>query len=215
MQNTQHRPFGSYLKSTYHPDCLFTSNPNVKLFMFTQKDLNHTFRDFVVGSPPTLFSGNISMTEWSVTLVMPSVTMMMWSIADWKPSQCSHFVWKRHYFTEKGERVIPLFSWWLRPGSVPGHAVVLASSNSCLFQFLLSDLHLDRWFICQNVGCLSASWLHSPSAFPLRFPKCKPLLAKWVAGIFTSCLKDVGQKGVCVMRCFQTQHLTWFIIEGL
>ncbi len=46
----------------------------------------HLAGEWTLGPPPpTLFSCSISMTKWSVTLVMPSVTVTMWSVADWKP----------------------------------------------------------------------------------------------------------------------------------
>lgn len=63
------------------------TNVQFTLFILNLKKDTHTHilqGEKIQGSPSAFFSSSVSMTKWSVTLVMPSVTVTMWSVADRK-----------------------------------------------------------------------------------------------------------------------------------
>lgn len=150
---------------------------------------------------------SVSKTKWSVSLVMSLVTMTMWSVADFNPisNRNDAVILCMRALSHKGGRATDFLyligcqslfqSWSYR---VHVHCLLwgfLSSSSTFLFLVVLSDLHLGRWFICQNVGRLflphasphhlffltvflnvNHSWLNERLAFTVPLPQ------KWDKG---------------------------------
>ena len=99
-------PSGVIWKSTYHHlECSFMPPSGVQLSRFNPKQeqtITHSGRQSLVGhfSP----AEPVSMTKRSFTLEMPSVSVMMWSVAEWNPSvtvTAQSFCVLGHYLTRE------------------------------------------------------------------------------------------------------------------